>query len=173
MSSASPMRARGLVLLTLALAGCDADASAELEEEDTSELPTSEAEIELGLGPVDWRALEEGDPVELVAGLQGGWHVDLAVRGEGLEPGGLWLRYEARDPSTGAALSYVTEALLDEGNVLETDEGWLRVGDRVVFTIDGPEVVVGAEVCLFVTVTKGSWEDEDSRCVTIVDELGS
>ncbi|KIG17514.1 hypothetical protein DB30_03215 [Enhygromyxa salina] len=65
----------------------------------------------------------------------------------------------------------MTEALLDESNVLATDEGWMRLGDRVVFDIAGPEVVVGSEVCLVVAASSPSWTDEDRRCVTIVDEL--
>lgn len=168
MSSAGSMRAHGCFLLVIALASCDADDPPPFTEDD--EEPGVETQIELGAGLVDWRALEEGDAVELVAGFQGGWHVDLGVRGSGTAPSGMWLLYEARDSSTGASLSYVTEARLDENNVVQTDEGWLRLGDRVVFDISAPEVVVGSEVCLFVRAGKGSWEGEDARCVTIVDE---
>lgn len=62
---------------------------------------------------------------------------------------------------------------LAEGDPLElaTDEGWLRLGDRVVFDIAGPELVVGSAVCLVVVASSPSWKSEDRRCVTIVDEL--
>ncbi len=163
MSRASCICTCGRALL-LFVVGCDADPSSATDQ---PVKPT----IELGAGLSDWQPLADGDPVELIAGLQGGWHIDVGVRGEGIEPDGLLLHYEARDPTTEVSLSHVTTGLLDENNVLWTDEGWLRLGDRVVFTIEGPEAVVGSEVCLFVTVASiVGWEGEDSRCVTIVDE---
>lgn len=174
------MHARHTLALVLVLASCDASPSevtsdaSETQESDTqdsgTEQPDVEPLLELEAGLTECRPLVDGDPVELVAGFQGGWHVDLCVRGEGLAPDGLWLDYEARDPQTGASLSYETQALLGENNVLWTDEGWLRLGDRVVFDIEAPEQVVGSEVCLFVEVDGESWSGEDSRCVTIVDE---
>lgn len=131
----------------------------------------TEASIELGTGLTQWQTLAEGDSIELVAGPQGGWHVDVSVRGEGLEPDGLWLYYEAVDPRDDSELSFVTSSLLSESSVLFDDEGWLRLGEWVVFDIEGPEDVVGTEVCLVVTAVGMDWEGEDRRCVTVVDEL--
>ncbi|WP_157595505.1 hypothetical protein [Plesiocystis pacifica] len=155
---------RGLSVLALVVlfAGCDPEPPSVVSED---------ARVELGAAGVEWRPLAEGDPVELVAGLQGGWHVDVAVRGRGLEPSGVALRYEARAPGSEASMSFVTEALLNEDNVLWVEGDWLRPGGRVVFDIAGPEEVVGAEVCLLVTASADAWMGEDSRCVTVVDEL--
>ncbi len=130
-----------------------------------------EASLGLGTGLTRWRALAEGDPIELVAGPQGGWHVDVSVRGAGVESEGLRLDYYAIDAESGDELSFVTSSQLTEGGVLPADEGWFRLGDRVVFDIDGPEDVVGRDVCLIVEISGAAWEDEDQRCVTIIDAL--
>jgi hypothetical protein len=166
MSSVPSMRAHCWLLLTLTLGGCETEGEASAPGQ-----PAVAATIELGTGLTAWQTLAEGDPLELVAGFQGGWHVDVSVRGQGLEPSELWLRYEAREPQSDASLSFVTHSLLSNNNVLATDEGWLRLGDRVVFDIAGPELVVGSAVCLVVVASSPSWESEDRRCVTIVDEL--
>ncbi len=54
--------------------------------------------------------------------------------------------------------------------MLEDDEGWIRVGDRVVLDIDDAAEVVGASVVLRVTmeVDGQTWSDE--RTITVVDE---
>lgn len=162
-----------VVLVAVLVVGCDAEPQpGESDGPSSTSDPQPEVEptIELGAGLTDWRPLADGDTVELVAGFQGGWHIDLGVRGKGIDPEGLSLRYEARDPQTDASLSHETKGLLTTSNVLPMGDSWLRVGDRVVFTIDQPETVVGSEVCLYVRAYNASWEGGDSRCVTIVDD---
>ncbi len=182
MSSGPPghVRARITLPLLLALVGCEtgddaiddaSSSSAQHSPASTTNPPMMEASFELGTGLTRWQALAEGDSIELVAGPQGGWHVDVSVRGAGVEPEGLRLDYYARDAEDGAELSYVTSSQLIEGSVLPADEGWLRLGDRVVFDIDGPEEVVGADICLIVEISGADWQAEDQRCVTVVDAL--
>ena len=76
---------------------------------ETDEMPS----FELGTGLGRFVALADGDALELVAGLQGGWHVDVAVRTTGVEPDGLTLTYEAFDAESGASLSHRTFAALE------------------------------------------------------------
>lgn len=126
--------------------------------------------LELGTGLDAWQALEEGDPVELVAGLQGGWHLDAAVRFDGFGPGGVELVYDAvRDDGTPVGLT--TVATLGPGRVLEDEQGFLRLGDRVVLDIEGPEDVVGAEVVVRVSAVLGEATWSDERVVVVVDEV--
>jgi len=126
--------------------------------------------IELGTGWSVFETLTDGDPIELVAGPQGGWHVDVSLRFAGFGPHGILLTYEAVDP-TGQTISYVTKALLSQKSVLTDGDGWQRVGDRIVLDIGAPAEVVGTDAVLHVTATLDgqSWSDE--RAVTIVDEL--
>lgn len=125
--------------------------------------------VELGAGPGSWSSLASGDPIELVAGSQGGWHLDVALWFGGFGPGGVILVYEAVDLNA-ERVSYVTQAELAEQSVLPADDGWHRVGDRIVLDIDDADDVVGEELILRVTAAlgDGSWSDE--RRVLVVDE---
>ncbi|MCO4774278.1 MAG: DUF4876 domain-containing protein [Deltaproteobacteria bacterium] len=125
--------------------------------------------VELGTGPSTWSPLAESDPVELVAGPQGGFHIDAAVWFGGFGPGGVVLVYEAVDTDA-ERVSFVTQAVLFEQNVLAADEGWYRVGDRIVLDIDDAQEVVGAELILRVTAALGDATWSDERRVVVVDE---
>lgn len=124
--------------------------------------------VELGTGHASYEPLTQGDEVELVAGAQGGWHLDVAVWFGGFGPQGVALVYEALDVGA-QRVSFVTQATLAEESVLEAEEGWHRVGDRVVLDIDDPGVVVGQDLILRVTAAldEQTWSDE--RQVRVVD----
>ena len=126
--------------------------------------------LELGAGLEAFESLAEGDTVELVHGSQGGWHVDLALRFGGFGPDGVHLRYGALDPATGSEISFVTEALLQERLVRPIDEGWERLGDRVVFDIAAADEVLDTEVLIEVTASADDDSWSDSRGVLVVDE---
>ena len=87
----------------------------------------------------------------------------------GFGPGGVILAYEAVDTDA-ERVSYVTQAELVEENVLDADEGWFRVGDRIVLDIDGTGEVVGEELILRVTAALGEQTWSDERRVRVVDE---
>ena len=125
--------------------------------------------VEIGTGYLDWQPLSDGQPVELIAGIQGGWHLDAAVRFGGFGPGGVTLVYDAVD-SEAERVSFVTQAELVEASVLEEEEGWLRVGDRIVLDISDPSEVVGRELIVRVTAALGEQTWSDERRVLVVDE---
>lgn len=131
---------------------------------------TGQPWIELGTGRTAYASVEDGDPVELVAGLQGGWHLDVAVRFGGFGPNGALLVYAARTES-GELISYETQALLTGNSVLPDGEGWIRLGDRVVLNIIRANEVVGQTLVLEVTATLGDGTWTDQRRVLVVDEL--
>lgn len=124
--------------------------------------------VELGTGTSSWEALADDDPIELVAGTQGGWHLDATVWFGGFGPTGVVLVYEAVDTDA-ERVSYVTQAQLAPQSVLEADEGWYRVGDRVVLDIDDASDVVGEELILRVTAALGEQTWSDERRVRVVD----
>jgi len=126
--------------------------------------------LELGAGLSAFQSLEQGDPIELVQGSQGGWHVDLALRFGGFGPDGVQLRYRALDPESDSELSFATEAVLQERFVRPIDGGWERLGDRVVFDIAAADEVLATEVLIEVTVNTDADSWSDSRGVLVVDE---
>lgn len=73
--------------------------------------PSPSMQLGVGLytpeGPcAGFRPVSDGDDVAMVHGPQGGWHVDLAVRGEGL-PELVDLTTRLVDEQTGVAMTYV------------------------------------------------------------------
>ncbi len=130
---------------------------------------SGDARLELGTGTSAFEPLAEGADVELVEGAQGGWHLDVALAGWGFGPGGALVEYEAVD-SGAERLSFVTRAELSESGVLVLDDGWQRVGDRVVLDIDTAADVVGSELVLRVTAELAGQTWSDERRVVVVDE---
>jgi hypothetical protein len=128
-----------------------------------------EAWVELGSGRDGFTPLPSGSGLELVAGPQGGWHVDVAVQFGGFGPEGIRLVYDAVD-AQGGSVSFITQALLTEPGLLATDEGWIRVGDRIVLDVAGADDVVGQEVVVRVTAELAGQTWSDERRVVILDE---
>lgn len=123
--------------------------------------------IEIGTGYEAFIPLAPGDDVELIAGFQGGWHVDAAVRLSGVGPDGVLLVYDAI-ASDGERISFETQAVLTQNGLLPEGEGWVRLGDRIVMDILDTDAVEGAELTLRVTAQfkDQTWSDE--RTVVIV-----
>ena len=124
--------------------------------------------IQLGGGNLSWVPLDEGDDVELVAGPQGGWHIDVSVWFDGFGPGGIELNYEAVDESANR-ISFLTRSELTEDNVLPADTGWYRFGDRIVLDIQGTDEVVEQELILRLTAVLGEQTWSDELRVQVVD----
>ncbi|RLB51189.1 MAG: hypothetical protein DRJ42_17350 [Deltaproteobacteria bacterium] len=131
---------------------------------------TGEPWIELGTGINAYAPLLEGAPLELVAGLQGGWHLDLTARFGGFGPAGVLLVYEALSDAV-EPINYTTEAVLRTRSVRADGDGWVRVGDRIVLDITDPTEVVGSAAIVRVTGVLGDVSVSDERTVTIVDDM--
>lgn len=125
-----------------------------------------EPHVELGTGTSSFVPLEPEAPLDLVYGPQGGWHVDVAIRCDGVDPEGALLTYAAEGPE-GDFLHYPVTATLMPALVFDTDTGWERLGDRIVFDIDQPEDVLGAMLTLHVQVENGGDLTADSVDVRI------
>ncbi len=129
---------------------------------------TGDPIVVLGTGVGAYEALPDGAGIELVQGPQGGWHLDVTVRASGFDPDGVLLSYVAEQG--GASVSFATSAVLSEGSVLLTEDGWDRVGDRVVLDIGSADEVVGAEVVVSVTAELGGETWSDTATVMVVDQ---
>lgn len=126
--------------------------------------------VELGTGTTSFVEIpESGGRLELVAGPQGGWHVDVTARLYDFEIEGLLLSYEIR--RDGAVVSMPRQFALREAIVVREGDHWLRAGDFVPFEIAMPSDVVGDTVTVQVLAepTEGS-AASDERTVLIVDE---
>ena len=131
--------------------------------------PDVEPWLELGTGLVEFIPVEDGDEVELVYGPQGGWHVDTSAEFGGVELEGASLVYEALDPDDGRPLNYPYEAHLDASLVQEVDDGWLRLGDRVVFDVDSDAEILGRTIRIELTLRDGRGDElQDTRTVDVV-----
>lgn len=125
--------------------------------------------IKLGGGPLSWESRDDGDDMELVAGPQGGWHLDVAVWFDGFGPGGVQLNYEAVNVE-GDRVSFVTQAQLFQVSVIPAETGWYRFGDRIVMDIRNTDEVVGEELILRLTAALGDQTWSDELTVRVVDE---
>ncbi len=105
--------------------------------------------MELGTGRANFIEIPtSGASMELVAGPQGGWHLDVSVRLYDITVEGLLLSY--RTEQDGTTISMPGEFLLSERRLIRDGDRWLRQGDQLIFDILGPEEVVGETVDVFV-----------------------
>jgi hypothetical protein len=104
-----------------------------------------------GTGLSAFVPLADEDRVEIVAGPQGGWHIDVGARVEGLPAMGL-LRYRLLD-ERGAVVSRPAEFAVDPGRVVPDGTAWVRLGDRVVLDVSVLEELSGRSVTLEVRFT--------------------
>jgi hypothetical protein len=125
--------------------------------------------IELGSGRAAFQPLVDGDSLELVAGIQGGWHLDASLRFGGFGPDGIELVYQALDDMA-QPISFVTEASLSSASVLPDGDGWVRLGDRIVLDVIDPAPVVGKTAVVRVTAALDGQTWSDERSVVIVDD---
>ena len=137
--------------------------------------PTDDAgspSVILGLGVVDFTPANDGDDAELVAGPQGGWHVDVALQLFNVEPDGSLLTLQGFDADSGDALSVPIARRLTRTRVRRVSDYWLRLGDQMVFNVADPLEVTGRDVRITATL-----EEADGRVssgalrVHIVDDV--
>lgn len=128
--------------------------------------PALEPSIDLGTGTGAFQPLAEGADLALVYGPQGGWHVDVALRTAGLNPDATSIAYLAVDGSD--EVSFPAEMRLASNLVQDTNDGWDRLGDRVVFDVEQDTDVVGRTLQLTVEVVHDDERLSDGRVVRIV-----
>ena len=125
--------------------------------------------LELGTGRGEFLSILPGEEIELIAGIQGGWHLDASLRFGGFGPNGVVVRYEVLS-ETAQPIGFVTTALLSSASVLEIEDGFVRVGDRAVLNIAAPSEVIGTKAILRATAQLDGQTWSDSRSIVIVDE---
>jgi hypothetical protein len=125
--------------------------------------------LEVGEGERAFVPLEDGDPLMLHMGFQGGWHAFPGARARGVNPQGATLSYALRDLDTGEVETFPRQITLADDRVLWTEDGWERFGDALV--IRGLDVdVLGRSLGLWARITgpDGAFLLEDERVVVIV-----
>ena len=132
--------------------------------------PDADPRVELGTGRTSFVEIpESGATLELIAGPQGGWHIDVTARLWDLTIDGLILTYEIR--RDGEMINLPRQFTLREALVVPEGDHYLRAGDFVPFDIAMPSDVVGDTVTVHVIAEHVDGpRAEDSRTVTIVDE---
>jgi hypothetical protein len=125
--------------------------------------------FEVGEGERAFVPLEDGDPLVLHMGFQGGWHVFPGARAANVDPGGAVLSYALRDLETGEVETFPRQITLADDRVLWTEDGgWERFGDALVIRALDVDVL-GRSMGLWasLTDTEGRFFLEDERVVVI------
>ena len=97
---------RAVLVLTIAcLAGCS-----------TVEPPVVDPRFEVGTGTWRFEELSDGQPVDLIRGAQGGWHVWVAVRGNAVEDGDMVIIETERADGAGTVQRVELQPTFDPEN---------------------------------------------------------
>lgn len=129
------------------------------------------ARVELGEGTSRFETLTDGQDVELIAGVQGGYHINLTGRLYGFALDDVTLDYEAVPVGATAPISMPTQLVLDASDFVPDSGGVLRAGDFLIMEVETPADVVGMELDVTLTVTDAAGETaSDTRRVRVVDE---
>lgn len=158
---------RSPFVVALVLLGCQGAGGSDAGRVDA---PPPEARVELGTGTSRFVTLPEGAELELVAGPQGGWHVDLTTRIWNVDIDGLRIAYEAFEAGDTTRVSLPTELVLTSSRVVREGDHWLRAGDFLQLDVTGPADVVGRELDVRVRVEDPAGRTaDDTRRVSVVD----
>lgn len=127
--------------------------------------------VELGTGLANFVDIPTaGAEMEIVAGPQGGWHLEVTARLYELTIDELRLSY--RIEREGMTISMPVEYSLTERRLVRDGDRWLRAGDQVRFEISDPIEVVGDTVQVVVTADPVDGDPvSDRRTVTVVDRV--
>jgi hypothetical protein len=142
------------------------DAGADARSDGTAEGPR----VELGTGVANFVEIPVTDPeMELIAGPQGGWHLNVSARLYDLTIPDLLLTYRAEQD--GVTVAGPVVFLLSERRLVRDGERWLRQGDQLIFAITGPADVVGERVDVIVLAepTDGPAVSDRRTGVLVVD----
>ncbi|MCB9596555.1 MAG: hypothetical protein H6719_27775 [Sandaracinaceae bacterium] len=165
------MRARLLFALAVALVGCDGTSGVDAGRDAAGAMPT----VELGTGTSGFEPIPEtGGTLELVGGPQGGFHVFLTARIHDLGVDGMLITYSAIDTATTEPVGTPASFLVDASRLARDGDGWVRAGDFLILHNSSPDPVRGLtlEVRVRCEEAGGGLSAEDTRVVTIVDEVG-
>ena len=126
--------------------------------------------IEIGTGELSFVPLDDGDPVELVHGPQGGYHLQVTCRIHVANPDALTLHYRAFRED-GTMLGDVGLAI-NERRLVREGMHWLRAAsDRLILDITGPADVVNTHLRIEAVLTNLATPiAADSRRIFVVDE---
>jgi hypothetical protein len=149
-------------------AGCGSD---DVEKRDASGEIFGEVAVDVGaLSGEAWLPLQEGAPLVLHAGLQGGYHVELSGRWRGLGVQGLAVKYEVRDASTDAVINWPVRFILDTDSAVCGGDGFCRRGADIV-QLDGwdPTAFDGRSVNIVLTVERSATETYTVKRGAVLD----
>jgi hypothetical protein len=133
--------------------------------------PGDGASLELGVGETSFVPVAEGAEVELVMGLQGGWHVPISTRVEGLDPSAITLEVRAVRPTDGRVLCNLPLRLTVDSWTRD-GERLVRWGDRAILDIGSPAEVAPGDLELSLRATDSTGAVlEDHRTITLVDRV--
>ena len=126
--------------------GCNGDSPSEDAAVDRADLMPR---LEIGLGTTEFNEIGVGTApteAELVNGPQGGWHIDVAFRLYGVEPGDITLRIWGYDVATEEERTIRIQRFLTPRRVTPRGDHLLRLGDQMIFMVEDGSEAVGLDL---------------------------
>ena len=136
------------------------------------EAPTDDPSVDVGQGVATFTPIEAGDPIEMVFGTQGRWHIDLAGRFMRTAPADHIAMYRVWDLDRQEQVTYPTRMFVPEGEIAAyPSDTFEQLGVRAVFAIASADEVRNQDWLVEIEVVVGKDVFVDERIVRVVDEL--
>lgn len=127
----------------------------------------------IGLGQAELIEVPDEAPAELIAGPQGGFHIDVALRFSELDPEDLRMVLRGFDADTNEEITESVDRTLSSRRVLDRGDHFLRLGDRMIFVTRCTPNIIGRRLrieAIFAEPNEGRTA-RDTLVVEVVDEV--
>lgn len=155
------------------------DVSGDADTTESNPEPTDGLSLALGRpadGGEGFEAYAEEDAeIELVHGFQGGYHIEPVLYLSGIEREGFEadVEYVVEERESGQQVNRTSEFQIGRFGLNEYEGGYLYHSPPVVFEVESPSEITGAEIRLEVSLdVVGGSSTTTTRIATIVDEDG-
>ena len=160
---------RARVIALVLLAGCAGSTPA---SDASADAIAREPSVQIGTGLSSFAPFAEETPtLELVMGIQGGWHLELAARLVGFDAPSVVLEWTVVRSSDAAVLARLPLRVGPRGLAADGD-GWVRLAERVILDIGAPSEVAPGMLEITLVASDGfDHRATDARVVRLVDEI--
>jgi Ethanolamine utilization protein EutJ (predicted chaperonin) len=168
--------APALFLLAAACSGGDgSDTDTDAAD---SALPVLDPALEIGTGTVAFEPISDGDTIYIVRGPQGGYHFDISLRAQGIDPGNDQDLFDPSNPTTvwrafdeGVQVDVGIEATQGLDPVPGEPGVYQIIGRKLILDVMSDAELDGHEVTVEVDITDSDGvELHDERTLTAIPD---
>jgi hypothetical protein len=165
-----------MLVATCLLFGCPPPGGDNNGTADAGDVEEAPFDVEIGKSSQgDYAEFSATPQLEVVAGFQGGFHIEPALKISQLQPDAFFavISYRIEDVDSGETLHQSPSMYrVDEGAFDASAGAWFRNYDRVILSVSTASEAAGRTVDLFVEVEiEGLGTASVSRTVELVDEV--